>query len=329
MKRLFLAIIGSIYVNVKVKKMDFNNINELYELENSFYKKVKVKYSDSDYAEKYKIFIDQICKKIFNIDYNFIKSKENCLNYSFFNFFGIPKNKELDFFNKILEEFPDEKIDENIKLKLFTSSFCPHCPGVLNQVFEMLKIYKISTDVYFTDDAYDKADKYNIMSVPSLIIERDNTEVSRWTGFINNEDVLKSVKGFSKKDYSTDYFINLLEQGKAEDLATMIKNENILPKGFVLLFQNSKWSVRLGAIVAGEYLKDLSNDLFEELLEKNYKNFKDLSSDVKGDLLYLFSLSENNEKWTKIISEILNTEKDSSVKEAAAESLEELKVKKN
>ncbi|MGM0417973.1 MAG: thioredoxin family protein [Thermodesulfobacteriota bacterium] len=309
--------------------MDFNNSNELSEDKKRYYKKIKVKYSDSDYAKKCKIFIDQISKRFFDLDCSFTESNKNCLIYGFFSFFGIPENKEFDVFIKILEEFPDEKNNENTKLKLFTSSFCPHCPGVLSQVFEMLKDYKISTDLYFTDDAYEEAEKYNVKSVPVLIIERDNSEVSRWTGFINKEDVLKSVKGFSEKDYSTDYFINLLEQGKAEDLAVMIKNENILPNGFVQLFQNSKWSVRLGAIVAGEYLKDLSADLFEELLEKNFKDFKYLSSDVKGDILYLFSFSGNNEKWAKIISGILNDEKDDSVIEAAAESLEELKVKKN
>ncbi|MGM0609031.1 MAG: thioredoxin family protein [Candidatus Muiribacteriota bacterium] len=309
--------------------MDFNNIKEICEEESWIYKKIQVNYSDSVYAEKYKIFIDQISQRLFDLDCFFAKSHENCMKYGFFSFFGIPKNKEYDFFIKILENIPDENINENKKLKLFTSSFCPHCPGVLNQIFEMIKIHKINTDVYFTDDAYEYADKYNIMSVPTLIVEIGNSEVSRWTGFINKEDVLKSVKGFSKKDYSIDYFINLLEQGKAEDLAAMMKNENILPDGFVLLFQNFKWSVRLGAIVAAEYLKELSYDLFEELLEKNYNNFKDLSSDVKGDLLYLLSLSENKEKWIRMINEILNTENDNSVIEAAYESLEELKVKKN
>jgi len=129
-------------------------------------------------------------------------------------------------------------------------------------------------------------------------------------------------------DFPVSYFVNILEQGEAEKLAYRIADSDAILMGFVELIASEKLSVRLGGLVCMEYIKDIKPIIFDLILEKTWRNMYSLPEVVKGDFLYLVSLSENYEIWTKRLNVLLNKEKKAQLKEIIDESLENLLIEK-
>ncbi len=289
-------------------------------------KSINLNLNQADKSKNLEKFVLNLSKEFSWIDFTIKYSDKNFIEYRGINFFGIPEGRILDLFLKLISD-PDFKNIDNDKIwfEFFVSAMCPHCPLAFTVLIDILKVNFVKTDVYFIDTFSDRAEEKQIMSVPSLVINKNGNEIERFSGLFIKEDILKVVEGFDRDEYSVDYFINMLEQGRAEYIADICINGNKIFKGFKALFEHSKLSVRIGAIVAAEYLVEKSKDLFEQLLDSLFINFNNNDVSVKGDLLYLSLNSANTEKWIEKIQKIMESEEDTFVVESALESLKELK----
>jgi len=111
-----------------------------------------------------------------------ILDKDN--NFRNFRFNGIPAGHEINslitalidtaaskpfFDEKTLERL--SKIDKDINIKVFVTLSCPHCPGAVSNAFRLaMSNPKITADAYEAQTFGEISVKYNVSSVPKIII---------------------------------------------------------------------------------------------------------------------------------------------------------------
>ncbi|MCB9481567.1 MAG: thioredoxin family protein [Desulfobacteraceae bacterium] len=280
--------------------------------------------SEDKYFEKLKDFLESL-KKVFPwIDYEVKEGNRPYIEFDSFSFYGMPYGHLLNYFIKIAALHQTSVFSNEFEQKFFVSSMCPNCPVSFDNMIGFLKKKTVKTSFYFCDDNYGLASEYEVMSVPCLLIEKNGNEIQRLVGRLNIED-LDTV--FGEKDtneLTQDYFTNIIEQGRASDIADMMISENRVFSGFLSLFQSSGLGLRVGAAVTAEILAEKSPLLFEDLIDRLYEIYFEVPVEIKGDILYLFSLSEQKNKWIKEIEKIEKTETNEILKEIIEDSLDTL-----
>jgi hypothetical protein len=274
--------------------------------------------------EGLKKFLEELKNSFSWIDFEIKEGNFSKIEYNDMHFYGLPKGHLLTYFIKFAA-LPEKKaFASGFEQRLFVSSMCPNCPKALDLIIKFLGEYKIKTHVYYLDDDFSYAEKYNVKSVPCLVIEKKKNEIQRFVGDLNKDDLKIFFEDKNKDELTADYFKNIIEQGKAEEIADMICLEKKVFPGFVSLFKNSPIGLRVGAVVTAEYLRDKSCILYEELLDMVYEIYTKSPVEIKGDILYLLSLSCEKDKWIKEFEKIEKNETNELIKEIISDSLETL-----
>lgn len=76
-------------------------------------------------------------------------------------------------------------------IKRFTASWCAPCKG-LAMVIESINT-DIPIEVIDIDENLDLAQKYQVRSVPTLIMFEDDTEIKRSTGIMNESQLTEWI----------------------------------------------------------------------------------------------------------------------------------------
>lgn len=280
--------------------------------------------SNDDFFAGMNSFMKELEKKFSWVDLRIKEGTFSRIECNDLSFYGVPRGHLLKFFIEIAA-LPEKKIlSEEFEQRLFVSSNCPNCPKALDSILRFLEKKKIRSHFYFCDDNFFHAEKFNVMSVPCLVIEKKSNEIQRFVGDINLDDLEVVFEEKNKEEFSSDYFKNIIEQGKAAEIADLIVSENSVFSGFVSLFSSRAIGLRVGAAVTAEYLSEKSPYLFEDLVDRLYEVYLESSIEIKGDILYLISLSENKLKWIKELEKIEKNETNDLLKEIISDSVETL-----
>lgn len=294
--------------------------------DNSKQRKLVFKSSGDYVAEKIDEFLKVGSDSFSWLSFEKVKSDvHSSIEYGNYKFIGVPLGGEVEPFIKLISEIDiNSSGTSDFTIKLFAAAMCPHCPIVFLKLINIFKEFNLFAKIYFTDDYPEFASQSNVLSVPCVIIEKNGKEIERFTGNFNENDLVNLIKDTDISSMSSDFFINILEQGKAENLAETISKAGVIPDGFKSLFTYDKWSTRLGAIVCGEFLNELNVDLYDELIDDLIFEYDSCPVPVKGDILYLTGLSKKIDARVRFLKEVLSKESDESVIDAANESLETL-----
>lgn len=228
---------------------------------------------------------------------------------------GEMPNKRTDDFEKQIEQ-----IDLPAAFKLYVADQCPHCPQVIRRIQDiaagtpLVRLKIINAEV-----SPEQARSDHIRSVPTLVLD----DQFRWVGRVNLREIFKICSHRDPSKLSVDSLKQLVESGDAARVAIMmVESDQIFP-AFVELLTHSRWSVRLGGMVAAEYLADEAPELALGLCRRLWDRFTELSPQIQGDATHLFGLVDTDvtrEYLLKITSGAFHGD----VKEAATEVLADM-----
>jgi thiol-disulfide isomerase/thioredoxin len=213
---------------------------------------------------------------------------------------------------------PSQAIDLPAGFKLYVADQCPHCPQTLRQMqaladtTPMIRLRVINAELF-----PEMARNDNIRSVPSLLLE----DQFRWTGQVDTEELLTICANRDPSQLSADSLRQLIEEGHAEQVASMMKESGQLFPALVDLVIHPRWSVRLGAMVAVEYLAEGAPELGLHLCQSLWRAFPDLAAQVQGDTTHIFGLF-NDKRTRSYLQTITKGNFGEEVREAAQEALE-------
>lgn len=244
---------------------------------------------------------------------------------------AVPETRELDLFLKILDggelsaggmiKPPDpekiERLAAPVRIEVFVSSHCPFCPHVVAALLSLAKAaplvaLNVIDGTLFTE----KAASSNIKSVPTVILNND----FRWTGQVNMNEIVDVAVSGEDADFGVDTLRAIVEGGNAETVAKMMLEKGVLYAAFIDLLTDEKWSVRLGAMVAFEYIAEGDEGLTGQAIDALWNRFEKVDNSVKGDILHLYGESRRQDAREKLKT-VLDGDYAQEVKEAAREAL--------
>jgi len=221
-------------------------------------------------------------------------------------------------FSKITESA--EELNSPAHLKLYITPFCPFCPQVISDLLPLahnqphLQLTIIDGEMF-----PEKASRDQVRAAPTLILD----DSVRWTGKVNVAEVQSIIRDRDPSSLGADSLRTLIENGAAEELARMMAGSGKIFPAFLDILTHEKWPLRLGAMVAFEYLLEQNHELANEVIELLWRRFEKLDDSVKGDVLHLFGQS-GAEKTIGFLKTILKGSYSKAVLEAAEEALESI-----
>jgi hypothetical protein len=213
---------------------------------------------------------------------------------------------------------PVEELNTRARIKLFIAPLCPFCPSVISNLLALASDQPLLQLTIIDGEMFpEKALADQVKAAPTLILD----DSVRWTGTVDMDEILSIIRDRDPASLSVESIKTLIENGAAEEVARMMADSGRLFPAFLDLLIHEKWPLRLGAMVAFEYLLEKDRELADEVIELLWVRFDKLDDGVKGDVLHLFGLV-GGERAVEKLTTILNSPYPEEVLEAAKESLE-------
>jgi hypothetical protein len=246
-------------------------------------------------------------------------------------FQALPRGRELGLFLEALDAAQQAiatRLTERLAglalpgfLTLYIAPQCPFCPAAVRQ---LIGLAMASTRVTVTviDGLFfpDLAARANVLSTPTLILDGQ----TRWVGSIPLTEVVDQLLEADPFRLSAASLQRLLEEGQAQQIASMMANSGRLFPCLVELLAHQRWSVRLGAMVAAETLAAMDKRLAGGFQTPIWEAIdRGADSTVCGDLLYVIGAIGGPEALARlaVIRDGLHA---AAVKDAAAEAIDRI-----
>lgn len=246
---------------------------------------------------------------------------------------AVPTGKLLHLFLQALNEDNRQQTDEfgediahqlpqinlPVALKSYVATQCPHCPEavrrlqILAAASSMIRLRIINAELF---PQWTRADQ--IRSVPTTILD----DQFRWSGTLQLKELLTMSLERDPSQLSSASLRQIIEDGEAQRVANMMAESGQVFPALIELLTHERWSVRLGAMVAAEYLADQVPSLALELAGQLWNCFSGLTEQTKGDVLHVIG-QVKSEKTRSYLEKVISGDYDETVKEAASEILDE------
>ena len=212
------------------------------------------------------------------------------------------------------------KIVGPVYIDVFIAPQCPFCPRAVQTLLPLaaaspfVKIAVIDA-MLFTETAQNA----NVQSTPTTLLDQHY----RWIGLPPVDEVLRMAISRDPSELSPSALQGMIADSDAEGLAQMMAdNGNVFP-GFIALLIDEKWSTRLGAMAAFEYLVEIDVEKGARYIEPLWAHINKVDAQVQGDIAYLLGESKSP-KATEKLTLLSQGSYPEPVKEAALEALESL-----
>jgi hypothetical protein len=246
---------------------------------------------------------------------------------------AVPEARELEPFLRFLHSAdppasdlrPDlrellRQVEVPATLRVYISPHCAFCPHAVTPCLALADASASCRVVVIDGTLFpEPAEKDMIRSVPTVILD----EAFRWTGSVDIEDLVTMIARRDPSQLSPDSLEQMLHEGRAEELANMmIEGGKVFP-AYLDLLVNGNWTVRLGAMVAFQYLVESRADLASRASRALWERFPGTEDPIKGDILYLFGES-GDVSLLPLLTSVLEGADAPEVKEAARDAVKSL-----
>lgn len=185
-----------------------------------------------------------------------------------------------------------DKVKMPAELKLYIAKQCPFCPKSVKQLIPLtfanalIKLEIIDSTLF-----PEIAELNNIRSAPTLLLD----ENFRWSGGTDLNEIVKILVNRDPSNLSTSSLIGLLKEGNAAQVAEMMLDHNRIFPAFINTLIHEKWPVRLGAMVAFEYIAEKNKSLASRIINPLWEQFQNVEDRIKGDIIYILGETGNVE----------------------------------
>lgn len=244
---------------------------------------------------------------------------------------AVPTGKLLHLFLQALSEDSRKQADElgedlahqlsqinlPVALKSYVATQCPHCPEAVRRLqilaagSAMIRLRIINAEL---SPEWTRADQ--IRSVPTIILD----DQFRWSGNLQLKELLTMSLERDPAQLSSASLRQIIEDGDAQRVANMMAESDQVFTALIELLTHERWSVRLGAMVAAEYLADQAPSLALELSDQLWSCFSDIAEQTQGDVLHVIG-QVKSKKTRSYLEKVISGNYDETVKEVASEIL--------
>jgi len=205
-------------------------------------------------------------------------------------------------------------------IEIYIAPGCRHCPATVRSLLPLAAAgngitLSVVDGVLFTE----AAEAAEIRSVPTVILDGQY----RWVGSVRAEEVAEMAAGRDPSRLKAPALISLIEEGQAPRLAEMMQSAGVIFPAFVELLSHDKWPVRLGAMVAFEYLCESAPTLAATVADPLWDRFDTADAAAKGDILDVISQTGRREYVPKLRA-IADGEGPEELRSAAGEAIAQL-----
>lgn len=245
----------------------------------------------------------------------------------------VPTGKLLHLFLQALSEDSRQQADElgedlahqlsqlnlPVALKSYVATQCPHCPEAVRRLqilaagSPMIRLRIINAELF---PEWTGADQ--IRSVPTIILD----DQFRWSGDLQLKELLTMSLERDPCQLSSTSLRQIIEDGDAQRVADMMAESGQVFPALIELLTHERWSVRLGAMVAAEYLADQAPSLALELADQLWDCFSGLTAQAQGDVLHVIG-QVRSQKTRSRLEKVISGGYDETVIEAASEILDD------
>lgn len=214
-----------------------------------------------------------------------------------------------------------DKVKIPADLKLYIAKQCPFCPKSVKQLIpltfanELIKLEIIDGTLF-----PEIAELNNIRSAPTVLLD----ENFRWTGTANLDEIVEIILNRNPSSLSTASIISLLKEGNADQVAEMMLDHNSIFPAFINTLIHEKWPVRLGAMVAFEYIIEKNNVLAGQVVNPLWEQFQSVEDRIKGDIIYVLGETGNIEMIPELENILYSGIYHDEVRDAAREALKRI-----
>jgi len=214
-----------------------------------------------------------------------------------------------------------DKVKIPADLKLYIAKQCPFCPKSVKQLIpltfanELIKLEIIDGTLF-----PEIAELDNIRSAPTVLLD----ENFRWTGATNLNEIVEIILNRNPSSLGTSSIISLLKEGNADQVAEMMLDHNSIFPAFINTLIHEKWPVRLGAMVAFEYIVEKNNALACQVINPLWEQFQSVEDRIKGDIIYILGETGNIEMVSRLENILYSRIYHDEVRDAAKEALRKI-----
>ncbi len=240
----------------------------------------------------------------------------------------IPQGKEVPPFQELIYQMalpkqlpPEDSSTEKpplpqIEMLLFVSTHCPNCPTTVRKVHSLaMTLSTLAIHIFEIADHPELAKKYNIQSVPTLIID----EKLRYVGTLNKDRLLAILQAGDAKTLRQEQIRQLIQEGRAPEAAIFIANgEN--PAFLSEDLGQSTFQDRLGLLFALEETLEINPKSLDPLVKPLLPFLRAKEASLRGDIADLLGKIGQPEALPEL--QELNHDPDPEVAEAAKEAIE-------
>jgi len=178
-----------------------------------------------------------------------------------------------------------------IKAELFIAPDCPHCPNVLQALFELIKAGEIAElDISNMAIVPEKARALNIRSVPWIKIGPFEL-----TGAHTKGELQTWIARVQSKSGMQEYFNQLLTTGKLNKVIDLVKKDPDLLTHFPEMMQNKNTPLGAKIGISAIFEELQGSKSIQALIPALAKLLESEDANIRNDACYYLGLTESQD----------------------------------